>query len=327
MRIKKRIGKIEDELTSLGIDISKLGQDDDDTGLLNELNSDENVDELSGSSDEDTSYKKQVAGTVQRLPTMEEKKQQINNRCSAVQQNYADVDPEEMMEDRIKDYINAIEYLKKNNLSNDQTAIFELLQRAETVKKLQRRDDVEIYDIPGEVTPDDILGISQKDRLKKFQAITTHVNKTMNDLKLIGSNNFKIYNATKNGTSKENYDKSIALFQKQAQLKKDLVELAKNRWQPLPEVQSITEIFTDPINAGEIDASVGEVKIKLTVPESFQNNNKYYYKFKWMDEDDILKKMKVKNNEAELERGFKIDFGHHKKFSSLTCTVKIKVWR
>lgn len=37
--------------------------------------------------------------------------------------------------------------------------------------------------------------------------------------------------------------------------------------------------------------------------------------------------MKVKNNGEELERGFKIDFGHHKKFSSLKCVVKIKVWR
>lgn len=290
MRIKKRIEKIEEELTSFGVDISKLGQDEDE-GLLNDLNSDEdnNVNELSDLSDNDTDYKKQVASKVQRLPTMEEKKKQIVDRSSKVQENFAELDPEELMDKRLKDYINAIEYLKKNNLSKDQKAILELLGRAETIKKLQKRDDVDIYDIPGEVTPDDILSISQKDRLKKFQAITTHVNKTMNDLKTIGGNNFKIFNATKNATAKENYDKSIALFKRQAQLKKDLVELAKNRWQPLPEIQAITEIFPDPKKSGEIDASVNEVKIKLTVPESFQHNSKYYYKFKWMDEDDILK--------------------------------------
>lgn len=144
---------------------------------------------------------------------------------------------------------------------------------------------------------------------------------------MIGSNNHKIFAATKNLTAKENYEKSITLFKKQMQLKKDLVELAKNRWQPVPEIQTITEIFPDVTKTGGIDGDINEVMIKLQIPENFQNIGKYYYKFKWMDEDDPLKKMKVNNKGEEVEKGYKIDFGHHKKFSDLKVCVKIKHWR
>lgn len=330
MRIKKRLEKIEEELSTYGIDANKLKDGDEpDDGLLNELNSedDDNVDEALGSDSDDTNYKKQKAGKVQRMPTMEEKKTQINIRSSKVVNDFTTEDPEELMNKRFSEYLNAIEYLKKNNLSKDNKAIMNILERAETIKKLQKKKKVDLYEIPGEVTPDDILGMSSIDRIKRFQAVTNHVTKTMNELKIIGSNNFKIFNATKNTTAKENYDKSIALFKKQAQLKKDLVDLAKNRWQPLPEFQSVTEIFTDVKKSGEVDASKNDVHIKLTIPEAFQDVGKYYYKFKWMDEEAALKKLKVPNKGEEQDKAFTIDFGHHKKLSSLKVVVKIKLWR
>lgn len=331
-RIKKRIEKIEEELTSLGVNVENLKNDDDeDAGLLKEIDDTgggEDVDELSDISDgEDTSYQKTAAKPVQRLPTMEERKVAINTRSSRVVNDFTNENPKELLKQRLAEYINAIEYLKKHNLTKDQKRIYEILERAETVKKLQKRGDVELYEIPGEVTPDDLLGISSMDRIKKFQAITNHINKTMNELKLIGSNNFKIHNATKNSTAKENYDRSIALFKKQAQLKKDMVELAKNRWQPLPELQTITEIFTDVKKSGEFDASISNLNVKLTVPESFQNVGKYYYKFKWMDEETALKKKKVNNKGGEVESSHPIDFGHHKKLQNLKVVIKIKHWR
>lgn len=176
IRIKKRIEKIETELKSLGVDPSKLEKDEDDA-LLDELRSGEadDVDEISDSSDDKPKYKKSVAKPVQKMPTMEEKR--APSRTSQVVNNFADCDPEELMEKRLKEYINAIEYLKKNNPTKNQDNIMEILKKAELVKKLQKRDDVEVYEIPGEVTPDEILGISAQDRIKKFRLITEHVTK------------------------------------------------------------------------------------------------------------------------------------------------------
>ena len=324
----KRIQKIEEELSSLGVDPSKLKQpQDEDEELLNDLNSDEDVDEkVEGLSDDEV--EKENAKAVARMPTMEEKKKQIVSRSSQVVNDFADQDIDELLEKRFTEYINAIEYLKKNNLSKDNKTIMAILEKAEYIKKLQKKrkrdEEVEIYKVPGEVQPDDILGISSKDRIKKFQILTTHVNKTMNDLKMIGSNNFKIFNSTKNATAKENYERSVALFKKQAQLKKDLVELAKNRWQPMPDIQTITENFTDVKKTGGINASVTNVNIKLMIPDGFRNNRKFYYKFKWMDENQTLKKVKVDNKGEEQEKSFEIDFGHHTKLSDLKIAIKVK---
>jgi len=218
--------------------------------------------------------------------------------------------------------------LKKYNLSKDQKAIFAILERAELIKKLQKRQkkdgDVEIYEIPGEVTPEDLLGISSVDRVKKFQTLNSIITTTMNELKMIGGNNFKIFNASKNQTAKENYDRSVELFKKQAQLKKDLVDLAKNRWQPMPECQTIKEHFTDVKKAGDFHASATNVNVKITIPEGFRNNSKYSYKFKWMDGDNPLKKTKVPNKGEEQEAMHKIDFGHHQKLGDLKVVIKIK---
>lgn len=328
-RIKKRIEKIEEELTSMKVDVEKLkSADDDDDAALKELDSDNEDDMPDDISEDDGKHTKEIVNRVSRMPTMEEHKNHANYRQSQVVNDFADKDVDEILSKRMNEYINAIEYLKKNNLSKDQKAIFAILERAETAKKLQKRqkknEDVELYEIPAEVSPDDILGMSGTDRIKRFQAYTNHITKTMNELKLIGSNNFKIFNATKNATAKENYERSITLFKKQDQLKKDLVELAKNRWQPIPELQYITENFTDVKKAGEFNADVTGVNIKLTIPEDFQNNSKYFYKFKWMDDDTTLKKVKVDNKGAEQERKFEIDFGHHQKLSDLKIAVKIK---
>lgn len=42
----------------------------------------------------------------------------------------------------------------------------------------------------------------------------------MNELKVIGGHNFKIFNEVKNSTAKENYERSIKLFKKQTALRK-----------------------------------------------------------------------------------------------------------
>ena len=184
-----------------------------------------------------------------------------------------------------------------------------------------------MYEIPGEITPEDLFGFSIKDRIEKFQKYNTIVDKSMNELKMIGGNNFKIFNTTKNPTAKENYEKSIELFKKQGELKKKFLTLAKNKWQPLPEVQVISEMFTDVQKAGEVDLSITGVNVKLEISENFRDISKYSYKFKWMDGNDEIKKMKVPNSGEVQERVHKIDFGHHKKLSDLKVVIKIKYWR
>ena len=111
---------------------------------------------------------------------------------------------------------------------------------------------------------------------------------------------------------------------KQTQLKADLLRLFKNRWQPIPELQSTVENFPNPAGA---DFSEGEVVIKMNIPEDFQNVGKYYYKFKWMDDEQNLKKIKIKNRGEIVEKGYVIDFGHHKRFSSLKVVIKIRQLR
>lgn len=127
-----------------------------------------------------------------------------------------------------------------------------------------------------------------------------------------------------NETAKENYDRSVELFKKQIQLKKTFDGLVKNRWQPLPEVQSVTEVFTDVQQSGEMDMFSTEVFIKLGIPEKFREIGKYFYRFKWMDGKETLKRIDVKNKEEEQTASYKIDFGHHKLLSSLKVVVKIK---
>jgi hypothetical protein len=327
-RIKKRLEKVVGELKGYGIDPDALDKDDG-SGLLKELDSDSsegNVDELEGMSD--TDYEKQVAKPLKRMDTLEEKKRNTNSRQSQVVNDFSNQDPEVLMKKRMDEYINAIEYLKKHNLSKDNKLILNILSRAEKIKKLQKHaDDVEIIDIPAEVTPEDLIGITRENRIKKFQVLIQKITKTMNELKTIGGNNFKVFNATKNATAKDNYERSIALFKKQADLKKDFMALAKNRWQPIPELQSITEVFSDPKLLSGIDSAVGNVHIKLTIPENMQNVGKYYYKFKWMDEDTPLKKIKINNKGEEVEKDLAIDFGHHKRFANLKAVVKIRHWR
>lgn len=221
-RINKRIDKIETELETLGVDVSKLNNSEDEDLLRditsedgsNEGESDENSDinEYSEISDENTNYKKTSKNKVKKMPTMEEKKEQINQRSSKVAYDFANEDPEEVLEKRKKEYINAIEYLKKNNLSKDQKAIFAISEKAELVKNLQKRDDVDLLDIPAPVIPDELFGMTSSERSKKYQVIINIVNKTINNLKIIGSNNHKVYNSTKNKIAKENYEKSIFLF-------------------------------------------------------------------------------------------------------------------
>lgn len=71
-------------------------------------------------------------------------------------------------------------------------------------------------------------------------------------------------------------------------------------------------MFTDVQKSGEVDLSVTGVNVKLDIPQEFSGNNKYTYKFKWMDGNDALKKMKVYNTGESQEAAHKIDFGHHK---------------
>lgn len=100
--------------------------------------------------------------------------------------------------------------------------------------------------------------------------------------------------------------------------------MAKNRWQPIPELQKTVENFP---NSDGMDLSESEVKVKLNIPENFQNIGKFYYKFKWMDDEENLKKIKINNSGEVVEKGYAIDFGHHKKFSSLKVVIKIRHWR
>ena len=118
-RIKKRIEKIEEELTSLGVNIEDLKKGDEDDALLGELDSDkddgnaEDIDELPVSDDEKPArVKKQAAKKVAALPTMEEKKDIIERNSSIVMNNISAQDIEQVMKSRLGDYINAIEYLK-----------------------------------------------------------------------------------------------------------------------------------------------------------------------------------------------------------------------
>lgn len=316
LELNKRIEKIEAELLSFKIDVSKLNQNEDE-GLLRELgdssDEDNDVDELEDS-DDGRSYKKTNARKVNKMPTMEQRKEVINNRSSQYVADISNEDPDELLDKRLKEYINAIEYLKKNNLSKDQKAVLSILDKAEFVKKLQKKGEVDLYDIPAAITPEDLLGVSNQQRVKKYQTIINIIGKTANNLKIIGSNNFKIFNNTKSKIAKDNYDKAILLFKKQTELKKDLLQLAKNRWQPIPELQKTVENFPSA-NDGDLDEA--EVKIKLAIPETFRKQSKYYFKFKWMEDDLDLHKIKVPNKGEEVEHGYSIDFGHHKKFSAL----------
>lgn len=328
-RIKKRAEKIEAELKKYGVDPNML-EDDEDEGILRELNSDESdteeINDIDEHSDDNrqTNYRDSKAHAVKKMPTMEEKKEIIDQRSSAVVSDIANRDPEDLMEERLREYINAIEYLKKNNLSKDQKAILAILERAEKVKKLQKRGDVDVFEIPAPIVPEDLLGMSIQARVKKYQTLVNIINKTANNLKIIGSNNFNVFKKNKNKVAKENYDKAIFLFKKQNQLKADLLKLAKNKWQPMPEISTQVESFPDPKGT---DLEESEVKVKLTIPEDFQNIGKYYYKFKWMDDDQDIKKIKVNNKGEVIELGHNIDFGHHKKFSALKVVIKIRHWR
>ena len=263
IKIKKNIEIIEEELISHGVDIEQLkdGRDDeellkdggddeellkdggddeelevgedneDDDELLKELDSDNDegndmdVDENPDNSKEvDFSNRKSAAFSIHKMPTMEEKKETMARNSSRVINKFSSSDPEDVMEKRLRDWIDAIEYLKKNNLSKDQKTLLNILDRAEQIKKLQKRHnkdgDVELHEIPREIIPDDILGFTIKQRIDKFQNINKLISKSMNELKLIGGHNFKIFNEIKNKVAKENYERSIKLFKKQAALKK-----------------------------------------------------------------------------------------------------------
>ena len=98
LELNKRIEKIEAELLSFKIDVSKLNQNEDE-GLLRELgdssDEDNDVDELEDS-DDGRSYKKTNARKVNKMPTMEQRKEVINNRSSQYVADISNEDPDEL---------------------------------------------------------------------------------------------------------------------------------------------------------------------------------------------------------------------------------------
>lgn len=75
---------------------------------------------------------------------------------------------------------------------------------------------------------------------------------------------------------------------------------------------------------GDSNLSLSAVHIKIEIPETFQDDTKYYYKFIWLDGDEVIKKLTVTNKGEEREASHKIDFDHHKKLSSLKAMVTIQ---
>lgn len=71
---------------------------------------------------------------------MEEKKNYRNSQPQKAENEAVVMDPEECMKMRLNNCINAIEYLKKYNLSQDQKQIFAILDKAEEIKSLQKRN-------------------------------------------------------------------------------------------------------------------------------------------------------------------------------------------
>ena len=228
--LNKRLEKIEEELTSLGVDLETLKNGEKDAELLNEISSDnknegedQDVDEESGNNEE-FARRNSKAYSVHKMQTMEDKKKEMGRDPSKILDKISISDPADVIKVRLSECIDAIEYIKKNDLSKDQKSIKAILEKAEQIKKLQKRhekdEDVEINEIPREVIPDDIFGFTLKQRLEKFQTIIKFIQKSMIELKMIGSYNFKILSDVKNPAAKENYERSIKLFKKQSNLRK-----------------------------------------------------------------------------------------------------------
>ncbi|CAI2360065.1 unnamed protein product [Moneuplotes crassus] len=281
-RITKRIDKIKTELKTFGVEVDDLSSING-SNLLDEIDTEDNIGEylqpIEPQSDDKASGEDQTQARPNReAPNSTQRRATSQRRPSSVLINYAEQDPKKLMEDRLKEYLNAIEYLRKNTLSSDQSAILAILERAEKVKQLQEKDNMNVFEIPNPVTPDDLMGMSIQQRIRKYQVIINVVTKTIQALEAIGKKNLRI------------------------------MEEKKSTF-PIPECRNSEEKL---------------VKVKLKIPADFQNINKFYYKFKWMDGKQNLKRIKAKNKGDIAEAEYLIDIGHHKNFATLKCVIKIK---
>lgn len=98
-----------------------------------------------------------------------------------------------MVDKRLKNYVNAIHYIKQNliskpNFSDIKNNLLKNAELAHKIKKeLQDGDDTNVFRIPPDVSPFDLFGISENDRLKKLQALISKITKLNNALIKAGS--------------------------------------------------------------------------------------------------------------------------------------------
>ena len=110
---------------------------------------------------------------------------------STIVDDFTSRDPEEVCNERLRNYVNAIEYCQANNLNKD--GIQDILKRAERIKNIQDQlksgDKSAITYMPADITPEDIYGEPAEKRNNKYVVMVKTVGESILKLRDIGMEN------------------------------------------------------------------------------------------------------------------------------------------
>lgn len=151
---------------------------------------------------------------------------------------------------RLDNYILAIEYCKKFNLSSENVDDFMAKKKEidKTLKKMKKSKEprqLSIY-LPNEVSPEMLFGNNNVELNKEKADLLSSVNKSVSEhqkmLIKLDSADFK----TKS-EKKQMEDKIKAQITRMEDIKKKLEVIQKNRWWPLPQFSNHTESYFIPL--------------------------------------------------------------------------------
>lgn len=173
---------------------------------------------------------------------------------SVVLEQFDFSDTKRVLKERLINYKQAIEYCR--HIGQKKDLVKDLLTKAELIKqfidtydKITEDNQLDlIFKLPRDITPEDVLGESKKPEFLKY---VQYIEKLIPTIQKERVRNMNIFKKQKDPISKENYQKLTKLVEEQEEIKEKLMELAGNRWQPLPEIHVAETHFPNSEDSGK----------------------------------------------------------------------------
>ncbi|CAI2385166.1 unnamed protein product [Moneuplotes crassus] len=239
----------------------------------------------------------------------------------------------DVIDARMDDYIRAIKYATKY----DPLSVEKLLQKAEKLKKLKNEGNLEgevdkltllkygISDLTPQEISEKLFCKSEGERRKKILEWIGDNKKSMELLRIKGLN----FNQKGTPIGKKNAKTAVEEFKQLDEERKIMVDIAKDKWHPLPVVSEQDIIFEKDIRAKEEhkESCVKNddetlIVVSLTIPQEFRKKKGVTFLFSVTHRDKKIQQITKRVKGSEMECTFSIDSAIAKRPSALRIVVR-----